>query len=91
MSLFLAADACLSWSCHLSHSSKSSPTGFLSTCMQYWLKNHWPDQALFKPSLHTQLYSDSAMLHYNYILLLSDLCAYEEKNGIAQEAIVLQW
>ena len=43
-------------------------------CMQYWLKKHWPDQALFKHSLLTNSISNSAILHNNYILLLSDLC-----------------
>jgi len=35
----------------------SSCTGFPSRCMQYWVKNHWPDQALFKHSLHTNCIS----------------------------------
>ena len=74
MSLLLAADACLSWFCHLSQSNKSVLTGILSSCMQHWLKNHWPDQALFKHSLHTDCISNSAILHNNYISLLSD-CA----------------
>ena len=56
--------------------SKSVLTDFLSKCMQYWLKNHWPDQALFKHSLHTNCNSNSAILHNNYISLLSDLWAY---------------
>ena len=56
--------------------SKSVLTDFLSRCMQYWLKNHWPDQALFKHSLHTNCNSNSAILHNNYISLLSDLCGY---------------
>jgi len=25
--------------------------------MQYWLKNHWPDQAVFKHSLYTNCIS----------------------------------
>ena len=74
MSLLLAADACLSWFCYLSQSNKSVLTGILSSCMQHWLKNHWPDQALFKHSLHTNCISNSAILHNNYISLLSD-CA----------------
>ena len=61
--------------------------------MQYWLKNHWPDQAFFKHSPHTNSISISAILHTNYISLLSDLCAcvHVKKNGIVKEAIVLQW
>ena len=43
--------------------------------MQYWLKNHWPDQAFFKHSPHTNSISNSAILRNNYISLLSDLCA----------------
>ena len=42
--------------------------------MQYWLKNYWPDQALFKHSPHTNCISNSAFLRNNYISLLSDLC-----------------
>jgi len=61
--------------CHLSQSSKSVFTCFFSRRMQYWLKNNWPDQALFKHSLHTNCISNSAILHNNYILLVSDLCA----------------
>jgi len=38
--------------------------------MQYWLKNH-----CFKHSSHTNCISNSAILHNNYISLLSDLCA----------------
>jgi len=43
--------------------------------MQYCLKNHWPDQAFFKHSPHTNSISNSAILCNNYISLLSDLCA----------------
>ena len=50
MSLFLAADACLSWSLPSITSSKSSLTGLP---MHYWLKNHWSHQAFFKHSPHT--------------------------------------
>ena len=61
--------------------------------IQYWLKNHWPDQALFKHSLHTNCISNSAILRNNYISLLSDLCTcvHVKKNGVVKEAIVLQW
>ena len=60
---------------------------------QYWLKNHWPDQAFFKHSPHANSISNSAVLHKNYISLLSDLCAciHVKKNGIVKEATVLQW
>ena len=61
--------------CHLSQSSKSVLTGILSRCMQYWLKNHWPDQVVFKHSLHTNCISNSAILCNNYISWPSDLCA----------------
>ena len=43
--------------------------------MQYWLKNHWPDQAFFRHSPHNNSFSNSAILRNNYISLLSDLCA----------------
>ena len=43
---FLAADSCLPELhfaiCHTA--AKSVLTGLLSRCMQYWLKNHCPDQ-----------------------------------------------
>ena len=42
--------------------------------MQYWPKNIWPDQALFKHSPHTNCNSNSANLCNNYTFWLSDLC-----------------
>ena len=72
MSLFLAADACLSWSLPSITEQQVSPHRLP---MQYWLKNHWPDQAFFKHSPHTKSISNSVILHNNYISLLSDLCA----------------
>ena len=69
---FLAADACLSWSLPSITEQQVSPHRLP---MQYWLKNHWPDQAFFKHSPHTNSISNSAILHNNYISLLSDLCA----------------
>ena len=49
--------------------------------IQYWLKNHWPVQVLFKQSLHTNYISNLAILHNNYISLLSDLytCVHMKK------------
>ena len=47
----------------------------------------------FKHSLHTNSISNSAILHNNYISLLS-VCAHAymwRKNGIVKEATVLQW
>ena len=43
-------------------------------------------------SQHTNSISNSAILHNNYISLLSDLCAcvHVKKNGGVKEAIVLQ-
>ena len=38
--------------------------------MKYWLENHWPDQAFFKHSQHTNSISNSAILRNNYISLL---------------------
>ena len=50
-------------------------------------------QASFKHSSHTNSISNSAILHNNYISLLSDLCTcvHVKKNGVVKEAIVLQW
>ena len=72
MSLFLAADACLSWSLPSITEQQVSPHRL---SIQYWLKNHWLDQAFFKHSPHTNSISNSAILRNNYISLLSDLCA----------------
>ena len=90
MSFFSAADACLSWSFSFITEQQVSPHRLL---MQYWLKNHWPDQAFFKHSPHTNNISNSVILCNHYISLLSDLCAcvHVTKNGIVKEAIVLQW
>ena len=68
---FLAADACLSWRLLSITEQKVCPHRLH---MQYWLKNQWPDQALFKHSLHTNCICNSAILCNNYISLLSDLC-----------------
>ena len=89
MSLFSAADACLSWSFPSITEQQVCPHRLP---MKYWLKNHLPDQALFKHSLHTNCLSNSAILHNKYISLLSDLCACVQmkKNGVAKEAIHLQ-
>ena len=65
MSLFLAADACLSWSLPSTAEQQVSPHRLP---MQYWLKNH-------RLSSHTNSISNSATLHNNDISLLSDLCA----------------
>jgi len=64
--------------CHLSQSSKSVFMGFLSRCMQYWLKNHWPGSVqtlsqhwMTKPlpvSMHTNCISNSAILSKNSTL-----------------------
>ena len=70
MSLFLDADACLSWSLPSITEQQVSPHRLP---MQYWLKNHM--QAFFKCSPHTNSISNSAILHNNYISLLSELCA----------------
>ena len=72
MSLSLAPDAYLSWSLPSVIEQQVSPHRFP---MQYWLKNHWPDQAFFEHSPHTNSISNSAILRNNYISLLSDLCA----------------
>ena len=58
--------------CHLLQSSKSPLTGFL--CSIGWRIIDQTMQAFFKHSLHTNSISNSAILHNNYILLLSDLC-----------------
>ena len=85
MSLFLAADACLNWSLPSITEQQVCPHRLP---MRYWLKNHWPDHAGFLQTLPAhQLYVfNSAILHNNYISLLSDLCTC-----IVKEAIVFQW
>ena len=59
-------------------SSKSVLTGFLSSCMQYWLKNlssTRPGYIQTLPAYHgTDCISNSAILRNNYISLLNDLC-----------------
>jgi len=89
MSLFLA-DACLSWSLPSITEQQVSPHRLP---MQNWLKNHWPDQAFFKHSPHTNSISNSEILCNNYVSLLSDLwaCVHVKKSGVAKEATVLQW
>ena len=67
----LAADACLSWSFPSITEQHVCPHRLPQRWMQYWLKNHWPDQALVKNSLHTNCISNSAILHNNYISLPS--------------------
>ena len=57
--------------CHLSQSSKSALTDFL--CSIGW---RIIDQAFFKHSPHINCISNSAILHNNYISLLTDLCTY---------------
>jgi len=44
-------------------------------------------------SPHTNSFSNSAILHNNYISLLSDLfaCVHVKENGVVKEAIVLLW
>jgi len=87
MSLFLAADACLSWSLPSITEQQVSPHRLP---MQYWLKNH----RLSSNTLSTPtVFSNSAILRNNYISLLSDLCACVQmrKIGVGKEAIVLQW
>ena len=68
MSLFPAADVCMSWSLPSITEQQVSPHRLP---VQYWLKNHW----LSSNTPHTNSISNSAILHNNYISLLSDLCA----------------
>ena len=84
MPLFLAADTCLSWSLPCITEQQVSPQRLP---MQYWLKNHWPDQAFFKHSPHANSISNSTILRNNYISLLSDLCAcvHVKKNGVVRK------
>ena len=97
---FLTADASVEV-CHLSQSSKSVLTGLLRRCMQYWLRNHCPricsntkstiDDKDSPISIHTNHISNSAILSNNcFIEFFMCMCTGEE-NGIANEAIVLQW
>ena len=82
--------------CHLSQSSKSVPTGFLSRCMQYWLKNHWLGicsntdsvrdyKASSCSSTHTNSISNATILSNSYVLLLSDLCACIQVKKMASQ------
>ena len=71
MPLFLAADACLSWSLP---SITEQQVSSHRLPMKYWLKNHRLS-SLFEHSPHTNSISNSAILCNNYISLLSDLCA----------------
>ena len=60
--------------CHLSQSNKSVLIGFLSRCMQYWLKNHWPG---FVQTLHVFMHTTVLLIQQSWtiiVLLLSDLC-----------------
>ena len=66
---FLAADACLSWSLPSITEQQVSPHRFP---MQYWLKNH---RLSSNTPCTPTIFQYSAILHYNYISLLSDLCA----------------
>ena len=88
MSLSLAADACLSWSLPSITEQQVSPHMQASFTV---LAEE--SQAFFKLSQHTNSISNSAILRNNYISLLSDLraCVHMKKNGVAKEAIVLQW
>ena len=58
---FLAADACLSWSLPSITEQQVSPHRLP---MQYWLKNHWPDQAFFKHSPHTNRISNCVIITF---------------------------
>ena len=73
MSLFLAADACLSWILLSITEQQVCPH---KLCMQYWLKNHWPDQVLFKHFLHTNCISTSAILRNNSLFFCYVICAH---------------
>jgi len=58
---------CLSWSLPPITEQQVSPHRFP---MEYWLENHWPDQAFFEHSPHTNSISNSAIFCNNYISLL---------------------
>jgi len=53
---------CLSWSLPSITEQQVSPHRLPT---QYWLKNHWPDQAFFKHSTDTNNISNSAILRNN--------------------------
>ena len=80
-----AADACLSWSLPSITEQQVCPHRLP---MQYWLKNHWPDQAFFKHSPHTNYISNSAISHENRCYVICVYAYMWRKNGIAKEAIV---
>jgi len=66
---FLAADACLHWSLPSIYRTASLPTQASYAVLAE------ESLAFFKHSPHTNSISNSAVLHNNYISLLSDLCA----------------
>ena len=68
MSLFLAADACLSWSLPSIAEQQVSPHRLP---MQYWLKNHWLSSNT--PHIPTVFLIQQSCV--SYISLLSDLWA----------------
>jgi len=80
------ADACLSWSLPSLTEQQVPPQASYAALAE-------ESQAFFKCSPHTKSISNSAILHNNYISLLSDLCACYtwRKNSFVKEAIVLQW
>jgi len=82
----------------LSQSSKSVRLGFLSRCMQYWLKNHWPCRlssnidstvdAKDSPCLHACNHiSNSTILNNNCFIAKVFVRMHTIfENGIANEA-----
>ena len=87
MSLFLAADACLSWSLQSITKQQVSPHRLP---MEYWPKNH----RLSSNTPHTQtvfLIQQSCII-ITFLCLVIGAHAYTwRKNGVIKEAIVLQW
>ena len=75
------------------YSITEQQVSFYRLPMQYWPKNHWPDQAFFKHSLQSNCISHSAILRNKYISLPSDLraCVHmKEKWCHKKKEIVLQ-
>ena len=85
---FLAADACLSWSLPSITEQQVCPHRLPQRCMQYCLKNHWPDQAFCKHSLHTNCISNSAILHNNHDYILLLMHTHEVKKGLKSRKAV---
>ena len=87
MSLFLAADACLSWSLP---SITEQQVSLHRLPMQYWLENHRLSSNT--PRTPTVFLIQQSCIIIKFRCLVICAHAYmRRKNGVIKEAIVLQW